>query len=70
MESIGLPFTTLYLHAFMENFFKFPGGFFMKGPSGNLFWSNNSGDQKTYWHSNSTSTTRYEHAVAACITTD
>lgn len=52
MESIGLPFTTLYLHAFMENFFKYPGGFFLKGPGGKYFWSNNSGDQKTHWHSN------------------
>lgn len=52
MESIGLPFTTLYLHGFLENFFKFPSAFFMKGPGGNYFWSNNSGDQPTHWHSN------------------
>ena len=52
MESIGLPFTTLYLHGFMENFFKYPGGFFLKGPEGKYFWSNNSGDQKTHWLSN------------------
>lgn len=52
MESIELPVTTLYLHAFMENFFKYPGGFFLQGSGGKYFWSNNSGDQKTHWHSN------------------
>lgn len=49
MQKLGLPLTTIYPGAFLENFFKYT--VFMKQPDGTIFWSSNQSSDKKPWHS-------------------